>query len=555
MLQFSILGPIEIGGDSGEIRITAQRERALLALLLLQANRVVATDFLIDRLWGERPPRTAANSLQNGISHLRRLLGAEVVETRAPGYVARIEPDQLDLSRFERLRERARGEQAPERAGTLREALALWRGEPLADLAYEPCVQDEIRRLAALRLDTLEERIGADLALGRYAEVIPELESLVAVHGDREKLVGHLMLALHQAGRDIEANAAFHECSRQLDEVGLLPRHELQELHRSILRHDPSLQPTQAAQPGSQDQPGVYPQVLRALLAGRLVPVLGPQASPHDSAPPDPAAAAAHLAAVFGYPPGRDGSLTRVSHYVAVTHGVGPLYDELHRLYGGEYEPGPVHRALAALPGQLRARGLPLQIVVTSSYDRTLERAFADAGEEIDVVSYVALGRDRGKFLHVAPDGEAHVIDEPNVEVGLATAERTVVLKIHGGVHDVAGGERDSYVVSEDDYIDYVVEARLASLLPVGVAARLQRSHFLFLGYDLADWTPRVFLRRLWGDARIGYRSWAVGRIDDPVAAAYWRQCGVEPFDVPLEDFIQVLLRRLESEPASEVTL
>ena len=556
MLQFSILGPIEIRGDSGEIRITAPRERALLALLLLQANRPVATDALIDRLWGERPPRTAANSVQNGVSHLRRLLGAEVIERRPPGYLARIEPDQLDLLRFERLRERARSEQAPERGTTLREALALWRGEPLADLAYEPCVQDEIRRLAALRLDTLEERIGADLTLGRYAEVIPELESLAAVHGDREKLVGHLMLALHQAGRDIEANAAFHLCSRRLDEVGLLPRRELQELHRSILRHDPSLQPTEAAMPGSQEQPDLYPQVVRALLAGRLVPVLGPQASPSVPAPPEPAAAAAHLAAVFAYPAaGREGSLTSVSHYVAVTHGVGPLYDELRNLYGGEYEPGPVHRALAALPAQLRARGLPLQMIVTSSYDRTLERAFAEAGEEIDVLSYVALGRDRGKFLHVAPDGEAHVVEEPNVEVGLATAERTVVLKIHGGAHDITGAERDSYVISEDDYIDYVVETRLASLLPVGVAARLQRSHFLFLGYELTDWTPRVFLRRLWGDARIGYRSWAVGRIDDPVAAAYWRQCGVEPFNVPLEGFVQDLLGRLEDEPVAEVSV
>jgi SIR2-like domain len=292
---------------------------------------------------------------------------------------------------------------------------------------------------------------------------------------------------------------------------------------------------------------------VRALLAARLVPVLGPQAEPSPSAPPTPASAAGHLAEIFGYPPGQAVSLTRVSQYVAVTHGIGPLYDELHKLYASEYMPGPVHRALAALPQHLRSRGLPLQLVVTTGYDRTLERAFADAGEEIDVISYVALGRDRGKFLHVAADGSARVIDEPNLEVGLTTEERTIVLKIHGGANEVAGAEGDSYVVSEDDYIDYLAHTPLAALLPVGLAARLRRSHFLFLGYDLDDWSLRVFLRRLWGDSRIGYRSWAVGRTDDELAAAYWRQCGVDAFDVPLDEYVEGLQRQLESEPAGEV--
>jgi DNA-binding SARP family transcriptional activator len=550
MLQFSILGPIEICGEAGEIKVTAQRQRALLALLLLDANRVVPTDHLIDRLWGERPPRTAATSLQNGISQLRRLLGADVVETRPPGYVIQVAAEQLDLARFGHLRDRARTEAPAERAQTLREALDLWRGEPLADLAFEPGLEDEIRRLGGLRLDALEERIGADLAIGRYAEVVSELEALVALNGDRQKLVAHLMLALHQAGRDIEANDAFHACSRLLDEVGLLPRQELQELHRGILRHDPSLQPPAAA--GPQRHVDRYSPVVRALLAARLVPVLGSQPVTGPSASPDPAVAAERLAQVFDYPPERPRGLTRVSQWVAVTHGIGPLYDELHRLYGLEYAPGAVHQALAALPPLLRARGLPLQVVVTTSYDRTLERAFAEAGEEIDVVSYVAMGRDRGKFLHLAPDGTSRVIDEPNVEVGMTTDERTIVLKIHGGIDETVGGERDSYVVSEDDYIDYLSHTQLSALLPVGLAARLSRSHFLFLGYDLDDWSLRVFLRRLWGNERIGYRSWAVGRADDALSAAYWRQCGVDAFDMALDEYVEGLRQQLESEPAGE---
>ena len=553
MLHFSILGPIEVHGDGGEIKLGGQQQRSLLALLLLNRNRVVATEILIDKLWGERPPRTATTSLQNGISQLRRLLGAEILETRSPGYVLHVAPDQLDLDRFERLRERARTEKPSDRAQTLREALDLWRGEPFADLAYEPGVEDAIRHLTELRLETIEERIGADLTIGSHAEVVSELERLVVNHGDREKLVGHLMLALHRSGRHAEANEAFHRYRAALDEEGLLPGQKIQELHRAMLRHDPALLPI--ADEGSHAHADRYSQVMRALLAAQLVPVLGPQTAtgaPAD-APPDPAAAANHLARAFNCPPDRARGLARVSQYVAVTAGIGPLYDELHKLYDRHYPPGPVHRALAALPRYLRTRGLPLQLIVTTSYDRTLERAFADAGEEIDVVSYVALGRSRGKFLHQAPDGSTRVIDEPNLEVGLTTAERTIVLKIHGGTVEAPGADFDSYVVSEDDYIDYLSDTRLSALLPVGLAARLSRSHFLFLGYDLDDWSLRVFLRRLWGEERVGYRSWAVDSAADPVAAAYWTLCGVDVFDVPLGDYVEGLLRELASEPAGEV--
>jgi hypothetical protein len=360
------------------------------------------------------------------------------------------------------------------------------------------------------------------------------------------------MLGLHQSGRPGEANDTYQAYRRAIDEVGLLPGQRLQELHRAILRHDPTLLPIQEG--GSRVLGDRYSQVMRALLAGQLVPVLGPQlatSAPAD-APPDPMMAADHLARTFNCPPDRARGLTRVSQYVAVTAGVGPLYDELHKLYGREYPPGPVHRALAALPAVLRARGLPLQLIVTTSYDRTLERAFAEAGEEIDVVSYVALGPNRGKFLHQAPDGSSRVIDEPNLEVGLGTEEHTIVLKIHGGTIEAPGAERDSYVVSEDDYIDYLTVTRLSALLPVGLAARLSRSHFLFLGYDLDDWSVRVFLRRLWGEERVGYRSWAVSSAADPLVAAYWPIWGVDVFDVPLEDYLGGLLRQLESEAAGE---
>ena len=259
-----------------------------------------------------------------------------------------------------------------------------------------------------------------------------------------------------------------------------------------------------------------------------------------------------HLARVFDCPDERAGGLTRVAQHIAVTHGVGPLYDELDALYGADYSPAPVHRALAQLAPRLRAAGLPHQLVVATGYDRTLERAFAEAGEQVDVVTYVALGRDRGKFLHRRHDGAARVIHEPNVEVGLTTDERTIVLKIHGGTELLPGGEHGSYVVSEDDYIDYLTHSQPAALLPVGLAARLRRSHFLFLGYEPGDWSLRVFWRRLWGEERIGYRSWAVSEGAGSVAADYWRQRGVDPLEAALDQYVEELLRRMDAQLSDE---
>ena len=143
MQRFLILGPIEVHDESGEVKLAGQKQRELLALLLLQANRVVPADFLIDRLWGDQPPRTVNTSLQNGIHKLRRVVAADSLEFRAPGYVLHVEPEQLDLSRFDRLVERARDEKASERAATLREALGLWRGEPLAELTFEPWAPED----------------------------------------------------------------------------------------------------------------------------------------------------------------------------------------------------------------------------------------------------------------------------------------------------------------------------------------------------------------------------------------------------------------------------
>ena len=244
-----MLGPLEARDGERVMALGGARQRALLAILLLRAGEVVSVDRLIDELWGDEPPATAAHTIQVFVSRLRKALeqgGFSRLRTRAPGYVVDLEPDELDLARFERLVERARGEIATSpqaAAATLREALALSRGPALADFAFEPFAQAPAARLEELRLATLEERIDADLACGRHTELVGELEALVREHPLRERLRGQLMLALYRSGRQAEALDVFQAGRRALvDELGIDPSPALQRLERAILQQDASLE-------------------------------------------------------------------------------------------------------------------------------------------------------------------------------------------------------------------------------------------------------------------------------------------------------------------------
>jgi DNA-binding SARP family transcriptional activator len=250
-VEFRILGPLEVVQGRRVLTLGGPRQRALLALLLTRANEVVSVDTLIDALWGARPPRAAANTLQYHVSQLRKLLGsAETIITREPGYLIRVEPDELDLFRFERLVAEAEQASSDRAARLLRDALALWRGPPLADLAGESFAQPEIRRLEEVRLAVLEQRLEAELALGQYARLIAELEGLVRQHPFRERLRAALMRALYGAGRQAEALNVYRETRQTLvDELGIEPSPVLQELERAILRQDPALTPAGAAPP------------------------------------------------------------------------------------------------------------------------------------------------------------------------------------------------------------------------------------------------------------------------------------------------------------------
>jgi YVTN family beta-propeller protein len=223
----------------------------VLGLLLLHANEIVSRDRLIEELWGDAAPATVNAVLNVYLSRLRRLLadgdGDELLATQAPGYVLRVPAERLDARRFEALLEQGRQRlahgDAEQAAATLRAALSLWRGPPLADLAYEPFAQTEMRRLEELRLAALEDRIEADLALGRHDALVAELETLVAENPYRERLQGQLLLALYRSGRQAEALDAYRRARRTFaDELGIDPGPRLQELERSILRQDTSLE-------------------------------------------------------------------------------------------------------------------------------------------------------------------------------------------------------------------------------------------------------------------------------------------------------------------------
>jgi DNA-binding SARP family transcriptional activator len=269
-IDFRILGPLEVWDADRPLPLGGAKQRALLALLLLRANEVLSRDRLIDELWGERPPETATTALQVYVSQLRKALAAagedarRRLATQAGGYVLALTPDELDATRFERLLAEAReclarGDPA-EAAASLHEALALWRGPALADFAYEPFAQAEIARLEELRLACLEERIEADLALGRQADVVGELEALVVQKPLRERLRGQLMVALYRSGRQAEALEAYQAARRVLvDELGIEPSPALQRLEKAILVQDTSLELPDRERPAAIAQPGPSP--------------------------------------------------------------------------------------------------------------------------------------------------------------------------------------------------------------------------------------------------------------------------------------------------------
>lgn len=249
-MEFRILGPVEVVGEGGSFSLPEGRGRALLTVLALHPGRVVSTDRLIDQLWGETPPATARTKLHGLISTLRRVLEPDrqadadpvLLQTQPPGYVLAMDPDQVDAFRFRRLVGTAAELPAAERARVLTEALELWRGPALADFTYAPFAQSEITSLEELRLSAIEDRITAELHLGRHTALAPELEALITENPFRERMRAQAMLAQYRSGNQQRALSVYRDAYNTFtEELGIEPGPELQDLEVAILTHDPAL--------------------------------------------------------------------------------------------------------------------------------------------------------------------------------------------------------------------------------------------------------------------------------------------------------------------------
>jgi DNA-binding SARP family transcriptional activator/pimeloyl-ACP methyl ester carboxylesterase len=263
-LEYELLGPLRVVEGGRDVTPPRPKQRALLAMLLLHREEVVPGAQLIEALWGEEPPGTAQTALYGHVSALRKLIGADRIRTRPPGYLLRVSAGEVDVARFESLVAQARERDDPdERSACLREALALWRGEPLAELRYEAFAEREIARLEELRLAAVEDLVDAELALGRHHELVAELEPLVAEHPFRERLRGQLMLALYRCGRQADALHGFQSGRRALvEQLGIDPGPALRQLELRILRQDPGLDlPAAGARPSARSEPAVRPPV------------------------------------------------------------------------------------------------------------------------------------------------------------------------------------------------------------------------------------------------------------------------------------------------------
>jgi SIR2-like domain len=304
-----------------------------------------------------------------------------------------------------------------------------------------------------------------------------------------------------------------------------------------------------------EDLGKAYDLIARRLARGKVVPVLGAGVNLCERPAavswqrgcnflPSGRELAAELARYVGYPlEGQD--LAQVSQYIAAVEGEGSLYEELHDLFDVSYPPTTLHRFLARLASRTRQspEAGECLLIVTTNYDDALERAFDEENEPYELVTYIAEGRNRGLFRHHRLDGESDLIQVPNEYVDIRLENTTVIAKVHGAVDRVRG--LDSFVITEDHFIDYITRADVSGLFPVSLAAKLRKSHFLFLGYSLRDWNFRVMLYRLWGEQEgRNYKSWAIQADPNPVDRAAWDERGVDILPVQIEKFVAALESR-----------
>ncbi len=393
-MHYRLLGPLEASVDDEVLPLGGGKQRALLARLLLQANHVVSVDRLVDALWGDEPPESAVKAVQIYVSRLRKVLPTGRLETRAPGYLVRVEAGELDLQVFEdRLaagREALSDGRAGEAAKLLGDALSLWRGSALAEFE-EPYAARESGRLEELRLGCVEARVEAELALGRHAELVGELESLVGQHPLRERLRAQQLVALYRSGRQADALACYSEFRRRLDdELGIEPSPQLRELERQILRQDPALDLPAAM--------AVSPGTRRVEHATR--PAGRPASAPDERTPPRPGPIL-HA---------RSGE-TRIAYQVV---GDGPIDLVLVHGWVCTFQPGWEDPRIAHFYWRLAAMGRLILFDKrgTGLSDRVSPDRLPDLETRIDDVRAVmdAAGSDRAVVIGISEGGPMSVL-------------------------------------------------------------------------------------------------------------------------------------------------
>ncbi|MHC1560564.1 SIR2 family NAD-dependent protein deacylase [Actinomycetospora sp. C-140] len=304
-----------------------------------------------------------------------------------------------------------------------------------------------------------------------------------------------------------------------------------------------------------------YDLMARQLQRGRVVPVLGagvnmcgrPEGTHWQRGQylPSGPELATYLADEAGYPNDNERDLARVSQYLAAVLGGRSLYEDLRYVFDVDYPPTALHGYLAAASRHVRENPTRhgCMLFLTTNYDDGLECAFRSAREPFDLLVYIAQGPQQGLFRHVRPDGSSTVIESPNVYSEIDFEQRAVIAKIHGAVQRMPGPvdpTADSYVITEDHYVDYISRADPRTLFPARVAEKLVDSHLLFLGYSLRDWNFRVLLYRMWAQQQgLTQKSWAIESKPDVIDLAAWRERGVSILKKRLEAFVEEMARRM----------
>lgn len=550
-MSFGLLGPLLVRSGETNVCIRQGKQRTLLAVLLLNAGRVVSVEKLIDALWGDNPPPSADIAVRNYVMRLRRDLG-EVktrVRTQPPGYLIAASGDELDVARFETLLESARtaaeSRSWDETAVRAAEALALWRGDPLADVESDVLARQEVPRLAELRLRAVETRIEADLRLGRHAELVAELEQLTGTHPLRENLWAHLMLALYESGRQAEALAAYQRAREQVvDALGIEPGDALRDLHQRILAGD--IGPTV---PGSEPSEEILPEPGAATAPAPAVPRQLPRVVSRfvgrerelsrlsrlldRSGEPQPGSVV--ISAIGGTAGvGKTALAVRWAHQVSDRFPDGQLYVNLRG-----YDPGQPVAAAEALEGFLRALGVPGDRIPPGTDERSAEFRSLLAGRKMLIVLDNAREADQVRPLLPGSSECLVLVTSRDALTGLVVRDGAVRVDLDL----LPSGEAEwllESLIGERATASPAAVAQLAERccrlpLALRVAAELANARpgvsLADLAAELADRQGRLDLLNADGDARSAVRevfSWSYRYLDAATARGF-RLAGLHP--------------------------